>query len=83
MIEKVKRSYAHTPHDTNPITNGACDYVLVGVAGDIAVIYKDPVSGSDITDTFYVVAGMWHPINAKIIKSTGTTATGIHVGYSH
>jgi len=82
MIEKIKRSYAHTPHDTNAITNGPCDYVLVGVAGDVAVIYKDPIAGSAITDTFYLAAGLWHPINANLIKSTGTTATGIHVGYA-
>lgn len=81
MIPKIITSYTITPHDSNALTGGPCDAVLVGVAGNLAVIFKDPVSGSDITDVIPLIAGVWHYMSVKTIKLTSTTATGIHAGY--
>lgn len=66
---------AVTPHDTNEltyITRG----ILVAVAGTVKIT---SVAGDEVTVT--LAAGIIHPIRAKIIWSTGTSATGI-VGIS-
>lgn len=64
---------AVTPHDTNELTYFTRG-IYVGVTGDVAVIGKNDT----VAVTFVgLAAGMIHPIQAKIIKSTGTTATSI------
>lgn len=63
---------AVTPHDTDELaflTRG----IYVGVSGNVVL-----VTASGDTITFVgLAAGMIHPIRAKIIKSTNTTATSI------
>lgn len=83
MITKsnlVTKSQVHTPHDTNAFTDAAspngnvkCRGVSVDVAGVIA--YVDDAGNSRVTGT--LVANVIHPLSTTIIKSTGTTATGI------
>lgn len=80
-VDKIVRSYSVTPHDTNPLTNGPCDALLVGVAGNVVVAYKDPVGGNVVEDTVYLAAGVWHLMSVIRVESTNTTATGIHAGY--
>lgn len=46
--------------------------LFIGGAGNLAVTGSD-----DVEVTFAVVAGQVLPIRPKLIKSTGTTATGI------
>ena len=63
-----------TPNDsTNFDTSRA---ILVDVAGNVKVTYVD---GTE--DTVALAASIWHPMCVNRIYSTGTTATGIHVGY--
>ncbi len=50
--------------------------LLVDVAGAVKVTYAD-----GLADTVTLVAGVWHPMQVKIVWSTGTTATGLHAGY--
>lgn len=50
--------------------------IKVAVAGDVTIINED-----DQTSKFTLAAGILYPIRAKIVKSTGTTATGIQVWY--
>jgi len=65
-------AFAITPsnsHDLSYATRG----IYVGVSGSLKV---DMVGGSTIIFT-NLVAGVIHPIRAKRIYETGTTATGI------
>ena len=67
----AQRAVAATPHDTNIIELTRALYV--GGAGSIVVTMAD---GVDCTFTG-VSGGTILPIQAKRIKSTGTTATSI------
>lgn len=78
----ILQSFAVTPHDTNMLTtptgldNGITVAIKVAVAGNVAVTYANDVEAVE-----FLVAGVWHPMEVKRIKSTGTTATGISAGY--
>lgn len=62
--------FAITPHDTNEVEiRPRCLYV--SVAGTISIVSK---LGRTMTIT---VAAGYHPLRPVIVKSTGTTATGI------
>lgn len=65
-------AYAVTPHDTNELAKWTRGIHVQGAGGDIAL-----VTASGTTITVYIDKGGVLPIRAKIIKSTGTTATGI------
>lgn len=67
---------AVTPHDTNELANWS-RAVYVGASGDL----KFTSAGGDTVTLVGLAAGIWHPIRAKIIFSTDTTATSIVVGY--
>lgn len=71
----IQQSVAVTPNDSTELDPGRA--IMVGVSGNVKVTYVDGT-----VDTLpALVAGVWHPVSVKIIWSTGTTATGIHVGY--
>lgn len=76
IMRPIEGAAAVTPHDTNELTNHT-RAVWVGVSGSLSVV----TTGGDSVTLSGVVAGVWHPIRLKIIKSTGTTATGIVAGY--
>ena len=63
--------FAITPHDTNSLSIKP-RALYVSVAGDISVI-----SSKGNTMTITVTVG-YHPLRPEIVKSTGTTATGIY-----
>lgn len=70
-----------TPNDSTDLPNaGRVRGIYVGVSGDISVIMT-----GDTSETAKVIpalaAGVWHPMCIKRVRSTGTTATGILVGY--
>lgn len=68
----ARRLRAVTPHDSNELeylTNG----IVCAGGGTLSAIAADDVSAVQI----HVVAGQVYPIRARIIRSTGTTATGI------
>ncbi len=61
-----------TPHDTNELeyaTNG----ILAKVAGDLSIVAVDDTDPVTVP----IAAGQVLPIRAKIIRATGTSATGI------
>ncbi len=74
LVSIIEFSEPVTAHDTNEIA--PCRALLVGVAGDVAVVYAN---GKE--DTVYLAAGLWHGMHVKQVKSTGTTATSICAGY--
>lgn len=59
-----------TPHDTN---GNVFDSLWVGVTGNLAI---QTAQGDDIT-IVAVPAGTLLPIQVKLVKATGTTATSI------
>ena len=63
-----------TPHDTNELTLGMCRAVYVGTGGDLTVIVRDDTDAVPMTN---IPSGSVVPIMARIVKSTGTTATGL------
>lgn len=67
---------AITPHDSNaiPVTDG----ISVNVSGNVVLRAVD--GSSDVTLT--LTAGIVYPIRAKYVRSTNTTATGIHGWYN-
>lgn len=70
---------AITPHDTNELTNHQSEkqpqIVICTGAGDVVVV---PAGNDDSqTITYTMVAGGVVPVICKIVKSTGTTATGL------
>ena len=66
---------AVTPHDTNELGNVSCG-ITVQVAGVITVVTQ-----GDDTVALGIAAGVMMPLRVKIIKATGTTATGISILY--
>lgn len=74
----VSKSIAVNPHDTNVLVDAdsskvVCRGISVAVAGDVA--WKDENGVSRIAKN--LAAGIIHPITTNLIKSTGTTATGV------
>jgi hypothetical protein len=76
LPDRVQRSYDANLSDSDELTNGVCQAVLVAAAGNVKVTY---VNGT--VDTVYLAAGGWHPMSVRQIWSTDTTATGVQVGY--
>lgn len=62
---------AVTPHDTNELAAG-CKALHIGAAGTISIIAVDDTEAVSLN----VGQGIL-PIRAKVVKSTGTTATTI------
>lgn len=68
----ASHAFAITPHNTNPLavsTRG----IYVGGAGDVSLT---TVEGNDVTFMGCLI-GTVLPVRAKIVKSTGTTATNL------
>jgi hypothetical protein len=68
----AKSLRAVTPHDTNEL-----EYVskalFIGTGGTLSLIAQEDTAAVSLT----VVAGQIVPVRAKIVRATGTTATGI------
>jgi hypothetical protein len=70
----LQSAAAVTPNDSTTID--VTRALNVAVAGNVKVTMSD---GTDIT--WYLVAGVLHPLSVNRVWSTGTTATGIVAGY--
>lgn len=68
----AKRLRAITPHDTNEL-EFVPKALFVGVGGNISLIAQEDTTAV----TLAVATGAIIPVRAKIVKATGTTATGI------
>lgn len=73
----AKSVYAITPSDTVDLAQGSTVGLYVGGSGDVVVITD---GGTTVTFTS-LSSGMIHPISAKRVKATGTTATGLLAVY--
>lgn len=69
----AKGGAAVTPHDTNVLGRTSDMGLFVGTGGNVKVTSED---GDTITFS-NVPDGTWLPIVAKIVFSTGTTASNI------
>jgi hypothetical protein len=72
LVGPARHGAAVTPHDTNELDNYS-RALWVGGAGNIALT----TAGGDSITLSNIVAGSLIPIQAKIVLSTGTTATNI------
>lgn len=68
----ARNAFAVSPHDTNELTN-VTRGLYIGIAGNLKVT----TVGGDTVTFIGVLAGTIIPIRAKIIWSTGTTATSM------
>lgn len=73
---------AVTPHDTNALrTIGTkvipCRAIYVGATGNVNIIDDE---GTTVLMTA-LAAGVWHPVSARVILNTSTTATTILAGF--
>lgn len=69
---------AITPSDSTPFPGGQCNYIYVGMAGDMRASYKDNKDGP-VTHKNLAVG--WHPLRPTQIYATGTTAADIVIHY--
>lgn len=74
----VSKAYSVTPHDTNEIGAYVPKAIWVGTGGTLVVILLGDSASVTLTN---IPNGSLLPIRAKIIKSTGTTASGIVAFY--
>jgi hypothetical protein len=69
----AKSLRAVTPHDTNEL-----EYVskalFIGTGGTLSLIAQEDTAAVTLAN---VAAGQIVPVRAKIVRATGTTATGI------
>lgn len=75
-LVSVKRSYAVDPDDSIDLPQGVTEALIVASAGNVKVTYQ-----TGVTDTVYLAAGIWHPMNVKRVWLSDTDATGIEAGY--
>lgn len=68
----AKRLRAVTPHDTNELEFVA-KALFVGTGGTISIIAQEDTAAVSLT----VATGSIVPVRAKLVRATGTTATGI------
>lgn len=79
MFDKYTKAAAVTLHDSNEIsgfTGSGWDAVYVGVSGDVTMTLEGDSSAVLFKN---MVQGTVYPLAAKVIKSTGTTATNVVV----
>lgn len=76
FTRQVAYTKAVTPSDTTDLADGVCYGLLVAYDGNIKLTYAN-----GLTDTIFLVSGIVHPIQAKRVWATGTTATGIKACY--
>lgn len=72
-VSPARGAVAITLHDTNLLAKSPCRRVYVGGAGDLKVTMAD---GTTVTFTG-VAAGTTLDIQAKVLWSTGSTATNV------
>jgi len=72
LVTPGRKLFAITPHDTNEVAN-IPRALWVGTGGDLSVIAQDDSTAVVLK----VQSGSLVPVRAKIVKSTGTTATDI------
>jgi hypothetical protein len=68
----AKSLRAVTPNDTNELEYVA-KALFIGTGGTLSLIAQEDTAAVSLT----VVAGQIVPVRAKIVRATGTTATGI------
>jgi len=69
------KAYSVTPDDSNDLTNGPCRSLWVNTGGNIVLVARENADSETVTIT--VADKSLVPIQARRVKSTSTTATGI------
>lgn len=63
-----------TPNDSTDISSSLIRALYIGTAGDVTITAVDDSASATFTS---VPAGTIIPVSPKLVKATGTTATGI------
>jgi len=74
--KSITKAAAVTPSDTADLSEGGIG-LYCGVTGNVKITTLD----DDTITMIGLAAGVWHPIQAKRVFATGTTATSILVGW--
>lgn len=77
LNDPARSLQAVTPSDTLLLPGGTCRALSALVAGNVVVI----ADGDTVAQTIYIGQGGVFPIQAKQVKETNTTATGILAMY--
>lgn len=77
LSDPAQSVVAVTPNDGTDLPGGICRAIYVGVSGDVSVAAANDSSPAVLKS----LAVGWHPIAAKRIYSTNTTATNIVAAY--
>ena len=77
LLQPINQIVAVTPSDIVDLTGGMARALFVGVAGAVSI--QSAAGTTDIIPS--LAAGIRHEIRCTRINATGTTATGIAVGY--
>jgi hypothetical protein len=72
----ITGAVAPTLHDTNEEATEA-RALYVGAAGNVVVL----THAGQVVTLVALAAGLWHPIRVRRVNATGTTATGVLLGY--
>ena len=72
LSSPATQAFSVSPHDTNELSN-VTRAIYVGSGGDIVLV----TVGGDTVTLVGVLGGAIYPVRAKIIKSTGPTATSL------
>jgi hypothetical protein len=67
------------PDDAADLPDGPCRAICLAEAGDLAIVTLR--GESRVLPSGLLAPGVLHPIGARRVLETGTTATGIHAGY--
>lgn len=65
----------------NDVAFSLCNYLYVGVAGDVTCAVTDRSSGAQSNKLFKALAVGYHPIKTTLVTAAGTTATNILAAY--
>lgn len=76
----IKSAAAVDPSGGDVVLTRVTRGVYIGGSGNLAVVFCDDADNAPQTLTG-LATGVWHPIQARVIKQTNTTATLILVGY--
>lgn len=76
FMRQIAYTIPVTPNDDVDLPLGVTRALLVGTSADVAVVYENGME-----DTVFLAAGIFHPMQVKQVKATGTSATNIRAGY--
>jgi hypothetical protein len=79
-VTGIKSALAVNPAAGNVVLDRVSRAIYVGATGNIVVQFAADKDSETVT-IVGLAAGVWHPMQVQRIMQTGTTATGVVVGF--